>query len=115
LSRYSRQREGRGIARRASPILLLDNCKSCQEISDFLYLDDDTIRGRHKTYLQDGWDALAFEGCKGGQSRMTQAQEVALCAWLEARFCRSTVEIRAHVAVECGLNYSHSGCIKLLA
>ena len=46
---------------------------------------------------------------------MKQAQEVALCAWLEARFCRSTVEIRAHVAAECGLNYSHSGCIKLLA
>ena len=40
---------------------------------------------------------------------MTQAQEVALSAWLEARFCRSTVEIRAHVAAECGLNYSHSG------
>ena len=38
-----------------------------------------------------------------------------MCAWLEARFCRSTVEIRANVAAECGLNYSHSGCIKLLA
>ena len=46
---------------------------------------------------------------------MKQAQEGALCAWLEAFFCRSTVEIRAHVAAECGLNYSHSGCIKLLA
>ena len=29
----------------------------------------------------------------GGQSRMKQAQEVALCAWLEAGICRSTVEI----------------------
>lgn len=46
---------------------------------------------------------------------MTQAQETALCAWLQVRFCRSTVEIRAHLAAECGLNYSHSGCIKLLA
>ena len=46
---------------------------------------------------------------------MKQAQEGALCAWLKARFCRSTVEIRAYVAAECGLNYSHSGCIKLLA
>ncbi|MDD9746954.1 MULTISPECIES: IS630 family transposase [Marinovum] len=110
-----RQREDHGIARRANAILLLDDGKSCQQISDFLYLDDDTIRGWHKTYLQDGWDALAFDGWKGGQSRMTQAQQVALCAWLEARFCRSTVEIRAHVAAECGLNYSHSGCIKLLA
>jgi hypothetical protein len=31
------------------------------------------------------------------------------------RFCRSTVEIRAHVTAECGQNYSHFGCIKLLA
>ncbi|MFG6681455.1 transposase [Sulfitobacter sp. 1A09261] len=109
------QREDHGIARRANAILLLDDGESCARIAKFLYLDDDTIRGWHKTFLQDGWDALAFDGWKGGQSRMTQAQEVALCAWLEARFCRSTVEIRAHVAAECSLNYSHSGCIKLLA
>jgi transposase len=110
-----RQHEDHGIARRANAFWLLDDGESCARIAKFLYLDDDTIRGWHKTYLQDGWDALAFDGWKGGQSRMTQAQEVALCAWLEARFCRSTVEIRAHVAAECGLNYSHSGCIKLLA
>jgi transposase len=73
-----RQREDHGIARRANAILLLDDGKSCQEISDFLYLDDDTIRGWHKTYLQVGWDALAFDGWKGGQSLMTQAQE----AWV---------------------------------
>ena len=46
---------------------------------------------------------------------MTQAQEVGFCACLEARICRSTVEIRALSAAEFGLNYSHSGCIKLLA
>jgi len=47
-----RQREDHGIARRANAILL----------------DDDTIQGCHKTYLQNGWDALAFDGWKGGQS-----------------------------------------------
>jgi transposase len=93
-----RQREDHGIARRANAILLLDDGESCARIAKFLYLDDDTIRGWYKSYLQDGWDALAFDGWKGGRSRMKQAQEVALCAWLEARFCRSTVEIRAHVA-----------------
>ena len=46
---------------------------------------------------------------------MTSAQEAALCTWLEGRFCRSTVEIRSHIASEFGLEYSHSGCIKLLA
>ena len=110
-----RQREDHGIARRANAILLLDDGESCARIAKFLYLDDDTIRCWYKSYRQDGWDALAFDGWKGSQSRMKQAQEGALCAWLEARFCRSTVEIRAHVAAECGLNYSHSGCIKLLA
>ena len=110
-----RQREDHGIARRANAILLLDDGKSCKEIAEFLYLDDDTIRGWYKTYQCDGWEALALDGWKGGQSRMTRTQETALCDWLEGRFCRSTVAIRAHIAAEFGLQYSHSGCIKLLA
>jgi len=110
-----RQREDHGIARRANAILLLDDGKSCQEISEFLYLDDDTICGWYKTYREDGWDGLALNGWKGGHSQMTQAHEAALCAWLDQRFCRSTVEIRAHISAELDLEYSHSGCIKLLA
>ena len=43
------------------------------------------------------------------------AQDAALCTWLEGRFCRSTVEIRSHIASGFGLDYSHSGCIRLLA
>jgi transposase len=110
-----RQREDHGIARRANAILLLDDGKSCQEIAEFLYLDDDTIRSWYKVYQLEGWETLALDGWKGGQSRMTSTQESALCDWLDLRFCRSTVEIRAHVAAETGLHYSHSGCIKLLA
>jgi transposase len=109
------QREDHGVARRANAILLLDDGKSCHAIAEFLYIDDDTIRGWYKTYRMGGWDALSTDGWKGGQSRMTPPQATALCAWLEARFCRSTVEIRAHVAAEFGLKYSHSGCIKLLS
>jgi transposase len=73
-----RQREDHGIARRANAILLLDDGESRARIAKFLYLDDDTIRGWYKSYRQDGWDALAFDSWKGGQSRMTQAQE----AWV---------------------------------
>jgi len=110
-----RQREDHGIARRANAILLLDDGESCTRIAKFLYLDDDTIRGWYKSYRHDGWDTLALDSWQGGQSWMTSAQEAALCAWLEGRFCRSTVEIRAHIAAEFDLSYSHSGCIKLLA
>ena len=78
-------------------------------------MDDDTICGWYKTYREGGRDALATDGWQGGQSRMPSAREGKLCVWLVERFCRSTVEIRAHIAVQSGLDYSHSGCIRLLA
>ena len=109
------QREDHGVARRANAILLLDDGKSCQDIAEYLYLDDDTVRGWYKRHREGGWDALAVDGWKGGQSRMACDQEAALCAWLDGRFCRSTVEIRAYISTEFGLRYSHPGCIKLLA
>ena len=56
------QREDHGVARRANALLLLDDGKPCQVIAEFLYLDDDTIRGWHKTYRKSGWNALAFDG-----------------------------------------------------
>jgi transposase len=110
-----RARSARRERRRVNAILLLDDGNSCQAISEFLYLDDDTIRSWYKPYRQDGWDALAVDGWKGGQSRITQVQKAAVCTWLEQRFCRSTVEIRAHIRAEYDLDYSNSGCIKLLA
>ena len=59
------QREDHGIARRANAILLLDDGKSCQEIAEFLYLDDDTIRGWYKTYQRADWDALSVDAWQG--------------------------------------------------
>jgi hypothetical protein len=38
----TRQREDYGVARRANALLLLDDGKSCVEIAQVLYLDDDT-------------------------------------------------------------------------
>lgn len=115
LSCVKRQREDHGVGRRANSLLLLDDGKSCAEVAEFLYLDDDTVRGWHKQYVSGGWEAVAYDGWKGGQSRMSAAQEIDLCAWLGGRFCRSTVEIRAYIAAEYKLTYSHSGCVKLLA
>ena len=115
LACVKRQREDHGIARRANALLLLDDGMSCVQIARVLFLDDDTVRGWHKQYLAEGWDAVTYDGWKGGQSRMTVVQEAALCMWLEGRFCRSTVEIRVHIAAQFNLHYSHSGCVKLLA
>ena len=109
------QREDHGVARRANAMLLLDDGESCVQIAKFLYLDDDTIRGWYKTYRSHGWDALSVDGWKGGQSRLTPSQKAKLCDWLDGRFCRSTVEIRARISKDFDLQYSHSGCLKLLA
>ena len=49
-----RHRKEYGIARRANAILLLDKGKSCAEIAEFLYLDDNTICGRYKAFRQEG-------------------------------------------------------------
>ncbi len=115
LACVKRQREDHGVARRANALLLLDEGKSCVAVAQVLYLDDDTVRGWHKQYVAEGWDSVAYDGWKGGKSRMMADQEAALCAWLEGRFCRSTVEVRAYWAATLGLRYSHSGCVKLLA
>ena len=57
LACVKRQREDHGVARRANALLLLDDGKSCVEIAQVLYLDDDTVRGWHKQYLSESWDA----------------------------------------------------------
>jgi len=72
-----RYRQDHGVARRANALLLLDKGKRCAEIAEFLYLDDDTLRGWHKQYVAEGWESVAYDGCKGGQSRMNAAQEPA--------------------------------------
>jgi len=110
-----RNRDDYTIARRANAILLLDDGESCARTAKVLDLDDDTIRGWDETCRQDGWDALAFDGWKGGESRLPQTQEVGLCAWLEGRFWHSTVEIQAHISAEFDVEHLHSDCIKLLA
>jgi hypothetical protein len=45
---------------------------------------------------------------------MSADKKATLCGGVNNQFCRSTVEIRAHISKEFGLCYSHSGRIKLL-
>lgn len=108
------QREDHGIARRANALLLLDDGLSCADIGRVLYIDDDTVRSWHKQYHISGWDGVAYDSWKGGQSRLSAVQELRLCEWLEGRFCRSVREIMAYIEAELGVRYSRSGCIRLM-
>ena len=108
------QVEEHGVARRANALLLLDEGKSCTEVATVLYIDDDTVRNWHKQYLEGGWDFVVVNNWQGGLSRMTAEQEAGLSLWLEGRFCRSASEIQAHISDEFSLDYSRSGCVRLL-
>ena len=110
-----RQREDYGVAQQANAPVLLDDGKSCVEIAQVLYLNDDTVCGWLKQYVAEGWDAVAYDGWKGEKSWMPVVQQVTLCVWLEERFYRSKVKIRAYVTAQFDLHYSYSACVKLLA
>jgi len=109
-----RPNEDHGVARRANAILLLDDGKSCAMIAEFLYLDDDTVRNWHKHYLSGGLDRLTTFDWQGGLSFLNAAQKTALCDWLEAHFARDTRPVIAFIKAAFGVQYSHSGCLKLL-
>jgi len=109
-----RPSEDHGVARRANAILLLDDGKSCAVIAEFLYLDDDTVRNWHKQYQSGGLDRLTTFDWKGGLTFLNAVQLAALCDWLEAGFVRDTRPVRTYIKAEFGVQYSHSGCLKLL-
>ena len=103
------------LARRANALVLLDDGVNCAVIARMLLLDDDTIRGWYQLYQEDGIDGLASFGHEGGSCRLTAQQQVELKAWITAALPRTTREIGAWIARECGIEYqTRSGLIALL-
>ncbi|HEY4970165.1 MAG TPA: IS630 family transposase, partial [Steroidobacteraceae bacterium] len=80
-----------------------------------LYLDDDTIRTWHRLYQEDGIEGLASFGYEGSACRLTAEQRERLTAWITEVLPRTSREIGAWIARECGLEYEgRSGLIALL-
>src|SRR5450631_3157091 len=103
------------LARRANALVLLDNGMSCQSIAEVLLLDGDTIRTWYQLYQDDGIEGLASFGHEGGSCRLTMAQQVKLKAWIGTALPRTTREVGAWIAAECGIEYqTRSGLIALL-
>ena len=79
------------------------------------YLDDDTIRSWHRLYQEDGIEGLASFGYEGSACRLTAEQRERLTAWITEALPRTSREIGAWIARECGLEYEgRSGLIALL-
>ncbi len=109
-----RPSEKHGVGRRANAILLLDDGWTCEDVARALYLDDDTVRGWHKTFTGGGVLALAVFGWKGSHSRLSRCQEAELVETLSSRLFPSTAAVMAHIEARYGIVYSKSGTIKLL-
>jgi len=106
--------ESHGVARRANAILLLDKGWSCADVSEALYLDDDTVRSWLKRYRRGGLDEMTLFDWHGRPGHLSQAQEAELRVHLSERLYRDTGEVTAHIKAAYGVAYSHSGCIKLM-
>jgi transposase len=103
------------LARRANALVLLDDGMSCASVAKVLYLDDDTIRSWHRLYQEDGIEGLASFGYEGSACRLTAEQQERLTAWITEALPRTSREIGAWIARECGLEYEgRSGLIALL-
>ena len=109
-----RQSETHGVARRANVILLLDDGWTCKQIASALYIEEGTIRTWRKHFENGGLDELTTFDWQGGQTRLSQAEETELIAWLRENPCRDTKEVRVHINNKYDKGYSHSGCIKLM-
>ena len=103
------------LARRANALVLLDDGMSCEAVAKVLYLDDDTIRTWHRLYQEDGIEGLASFGYEGGACRLTGEQRELLKTWIAETLPRTTREVGAWIARECGIEYEgRSGLIALL-
>ena len=60
-----RPSEDHGVGWRANAILLLDDGKSCVQIAEFLYRDDETTPTWHKHYMSRGCDEIEMLDWKG--------------------------------------------------
>jgi transposase len=103
------------LARRANALVLLDDGMSCASIAKVLFLDDDTIRTWYQLFQEDGVEGLASFGHEGGVCRLTVEQQGKLKAWISEALPRTTRQVGAWIALECGIEYqTRSGLIALL-
>ena len=96
-------------------MLLLDDGWSCERTAEALYLDDDTVRGWHKIYDEDGMEGLRRFEAGGSASHLSVAQEEELTAYVSEGLPRSTREVGTFLYQRFGVVYeSRSGLIALL-
>ena len=99
---------------RIKVILLLDEGKRYKDISDFLFLDEGTIRNYRKRYVEGGILGLVTDTYSGKRCHLTNKEKEQLSNYLQSKICMDSKEIVAYIQKNFGVIYSISGVTALL-
>jgi transposase len=99
---------------RIKVILLLDEGKKYKDISDFLFLDEGTIRNYRKRYVEGGILGLVTDTYYGKRSHLTDKEKEQLSNYLQSKICMDTKEVASYIQKSFDVTYSISGVTALL-
>ena len=115
LHSYIKRRKAAGLSiRRANALLALDKGYKFALVCDIFEIGDTTLREWLSAFEQRGVAFLVLNGYSAREGHLSHNQAQELCADLRKAHRVDTNEIRAHIAQKYGVDYSRSGCIKLL-
>lgn len=114
LKRLHRHEHGRCFADRIKAVLLLDEGRTYEDVSQILLLDDQTIRNYEGIFSRHGIAGLLTTGYKGSIPNLSVEQERALKDHISKMTYSSSAAIIKYIKQIYGIEYSNSGIVKLL-
>ena len=109
-----RREKNRKYADRIRTILLLDKGKSAAKISEYLFLDEGTVRNYKNHYKQGSIKGLLNDYHTGRSSYLSEKEKKKLIVELESKVYPTTKSIISYVKKEFRLVYTIGGMTSLL-
>ena len=102
------------VALKINALLLLGTGWNLSEVSEALFLDDETLRKVVSQFRDGGLQAVLMNKHKGSQCRLSDNQQGALCEELDSRIYLSTSQVCNFVEKTFDVEYTISGMADLL-
>jgi len=112
-SDHRAERDSR-YADRIKAILMLNRGLSVAQISEYLLMDEGSVRNYRKRYLDGGLEALCNDQYYGGLSFLNDEELFAVEEELRSKVYPTTMAVGEYIEKEFGVSYSISGITKLL-
>ena len=109
-----RLEKNRKYADRIRVILLLDKGKSATKISEYLFLNEGTVRNYENRYTEDGLEGLLIDWQIGRSSYLSQEEQQKLVLELDSKVYLTTKAIISYLKKEFGVVYTVGGMTSLL-